>query len=730
MVGPRDRKRDSNLDTGVTESAALRGAALRADVLIFLHDHSPGHNIDGSIDPQHWPTGLELFIRQLLKRELSVVVIGPRPKLKNPLGHKRHLRFLDRHDVIFYKVLEGAKSQAIEVQVLGRKLKNWIRIRVSACIVNSWLGNWTCVGAGQNPPHDVNLLSVPGFFHRGLMSLHALQRMIQEWLPEDSAKTPVPFAARKFLILGSRNQEIIMGLKLLSLGAQCVEIAESSGFISGWRALQEQFIAKGGRFFKNHSLSKVVEVTPELNRYYLKEETGTGGNERLIIEADTLIVSPSSPLNQSHLNAPEFWQKGLFYVQSLVGSDPESRWLTDLDWAETQWRLLRLLDKEDYAITNGSIERIRTDRKKLREVKLRKREWHYNGKNLSFQSVQELIAEKCSPPEIPVNAPLASLECFEETPCQECVIACPEAAISKHSALDLPRLNPTRCTGCGVCVAVCPAQAAFMLRGESVDGKEDHYRRITMGVTLADGEFKENPMKQNESVSLRNRRGEIMGAGKVLDVRRIQGTRNILVDVQVPNYLTWDVRSIRRKAPSPLYDDLTMTPLGLKVAQKGFQVESGKNIEQGWVFINGMRRLSKLRIPIRVALAQMGYRRYQDAFFCRTADCGLCTVRKNGELVQSCSTTLMENDEILVTLNSPLPSECVGCVCSGRSCEEIQSLEKVGLSVMSIAELTGAFQGACRGRWCLGQGTKPNWFGYYISPWALLSSQSLKLNLK
>lgn len=56
--------------------------------------------------------------------------------------------------------------------------------------------------------------------------------------------------------------------------------------------------------------------------------------------------------------------------------------------------------------------------------------------------------------------------------CFSCRDACGEAAIRFRPAVGgaLPELDPTRCTGCGACVGVCPVAAISLTMPEALDG--------------------------------------------------------------------------------------------------------------------------------------------------------------------------------------------------------------------------------------------------------------------
>ncbi|MEM4769651.1 MAG: 4Fe-4S dicluster domain-containing protein [Desulfurococcaceae archaeon] len=129
------------------------------------------------------------------------------------------------------------------------------------------------------------------------------------------------------------------------------------------------------------------------------------------------------------------------------------------------------------------------------------------------------------------KGPVAVLECPEEIPCNICVPYCPTKAIGMDSIIALPRVNWSKCTGCGVCVAVCPGLAAFVV---DLSKKEADY------VTLPH-EMLPAP-RVGDKVELLNRCGEPVGVGTV--VRVWEKNKTYVVTVQVPKGLGMEVRAI------------------------------------------------------------------------------------------------------------------------------------------------------------------------------------------
>lgn len=129
------------------------------------------------------------------------------------------------------------------------------------------------------------------------------------------------------------------------------------------------------------------------------------------------------------------------------------------------------------------------------------------------------------------KGPVAILECPENIPCNICVPFCPTKAISMTGINDLPRVEWNKCTGCGICVAVCPGLAGFVV---DLSKKDSDY------VTLPH-ELLPKP-KRGDQVILLNRAGEKVGVGIVERVWERNKTN--VVTVRVPKGLGMEVRAI------------------------------------------------------------------------------------------------------------------------------------------------------------------------------------------
>lgn len=131
--------------------------------------------------------------------------------------------------------------------------------------------------------------------------------------------------------------------------------------------------------------------------------------------------------------------------------------------------------------------------------------------------------------------PKAVLECYEEIPCNPCETNCPAGAIRIGEDINArPRLDAEKCTGCGICVGVCPGLAIMTasLRGEEA-------------VFQIPWEFLPVP-KEGEIWIGADRSGTSLGAAKILRVREARGgDRTRILTVSVDRRFLYDFVTVR-----------------------------------------------------------------------------------------------------------------------------------------------------------------------------------------
>jgi Pyruvate/2-oxoacid:ferredoxin oxidoreductase delta subunit len=138
------------------------------------------------------------------------------------------------------------------------------------------------------------------------------------------------------------------------------------------------------------------------------------------------------------------------------------------------------------------------------------------------------------PQERLLKGPVAILECPEEIPCNICVPFCPSKAIQMESIIALPKIVWDKCTGCGICVAVCPGLAAFV-----VDISKQDADYVTIPHELL-------PVPRvGDKVMILSRSGEILGEGVV--IRVWERNKTYVITIKVPKSLGLEVRAILSK---------------------------------------------------------------------------------------------------------------------------------------------------------------------------------------
>ena len=132
---------------------------------------------------------------------------------------------------------------------------------------------------------------------------------------------------------------------------------------------------------------------------------------------------------------------------------------------------------------------------------------------------------------------VAVLECVEDIPCNPCETVCPKGAIRVGEPItNLPRIDGEKCDGCGMCVAVCPGLAIFVV-DKSGEGEEAF---VTVPYEML-------PLPgKGEKVECMNRSGEVVCGGTVERVVQVKKyDRTAVVTVRIGKGYADDVRSIR-----------------------------------------------------------------------------------------------------------------------------------------------------------------------------------------
>jgi len=146
------------------------------------------------------------------------------------------------------------------------------------------------------------------------------------------------------------------------------------------------------------------------------------------------------------------------------------------------------------------------------------------------------------PPERLARGPVAVIECLERIPCNPCVEACPQGAISMPGSInELPQLDTEACTGCGLCISGCPGLAIFLVDATHAPGE---------ALVSLPYEFLPLPEKGDEVAAL-DREGQERGLARVVRVRKTRKMdRTAVVSLAVPVELVMEVRGFKARDKS------------------------------------------------------------------------------------------------------------------------------------------------------------------------------------
>lgn len=132
----------------------------------------------------------------------------------------------------------------------------------------------------------------------------------------------------------------------------------------------------------------------------------------------------------------------------------------------------------------------------------------------------------------------ADIHCMEPIPCNPCETSCPFQAITVGPDITaLPIVDTAACTGCGVCVAVCPGLAIRLVEEKSSAGPKR--------VVVFPYEY-QDPPEIGESVEVVDMQGMIVGQALVVNRKRpLKEDPTLLIHVEVDATLADVVWSIR-----------------------------------------------------------------------------------------------------------------------------------------------------------------------------------------
>ncbi|MFQ6042825.1 MAG: FAD-dependent oxidoreductase, partial [Candidatus Poribacteria bacterium] len=382
-----------------------------------------------------------------------------------------------------------------------------------------------------------NALPFPGWTLPGVMTAGAAQTMmnIHRVLP-----------GKRVLMVGGGNVGLIVAYQLMQAGAEIVALVEARPQIGGYQVHAAKLQRAGVKILTSHSIKEArgkthVEsavVTKLGDRWQPIEEN------RREIEVDVICLSVGlTPNIETALMAGCACR----YDGERGGHVP----VLDEDMQTTLPGIYAAgdaagVDEASIAMEEGRIAGIAAaeslgyiDAKKAGILKagyrnllfeLKKGAKHFRSENSSSLQLESRSLEFMS------NKPIPIIECTQYIPCNPCETSCPSGAITVGKPItNQPKLDPDKCTGCGICVACCPGLAIVLLDMTFSD---------TEALVTIPYEYLPMP-RVGDEVDAVNRYGETLCKAKVLRIRNPKSfAKTALVSIAAPKQVVIEVKGI------------------------------------------------------------------------------------------------------------------------------------------------------------------------------------------
>lgn len=346
---------------------------------------------------------------------------------------------------------------------------------------------------------------------------------------------------KRFLIVGAGNIGLILAYQLIQAGAEVRAIIEALDRIGGYEVHANKIKRLGVPVLLKHTIVKAIgdEYVQGAIVSELDDKFNVIPKTEKEIVADTICIAVGlTPL----IELAEQAKCKIEYIPELGGYVPvrDERMrttnpdvfvagdLSSIEEATTamiEGKLAAMQIVED--MTNINMEKEISEELKTIST------FRSGPKSSKIRSGLEKMGIKSIEIDVPVFTSLmpkaeggklhAVIECNEEIPCNSCESACKFDAIKVGVNINTPPIfDPSKCTGCAVCVTSCPGLAIFM-------EKADDLKNATLGIPY---ELLPLP-KSNDEMWGMDRDGNYTCAVTVKRVVKNQNKTNI-VYVELP----------------------------------------------------------------------------------------------------------------------------------------------------------------------------------------------------
>jgi len=494
------------------------------------------------------------------------------------------------------------------------------------------------------------------------------------------------------VILGTGNPALRFASSLLETDCSevyCVETSVQWGAkrFAGWEVERRRFESQGGKIIEAVPI-KLSAKAPLLWEFKLKDAQGV----RVLDVARVVSAGPFSDFTGVREYPPGSFLYELEQSARATRAENVEGWA--LEEERGRWlgaRIARAL-VSDLGDKREDLDRsYKRARSRLKRYFMH-REFpftpSYQGKWLAPADAKRIRNYRALPQIEYQKRLVASVECFEDIPCNVCQTVCPENAIEighvprERDAL----LIESKCTACGICLTACPSSAIVM-----VEDKPNHSQaKITLpwnGTRL---------WKAAESPQVVNRRGELLGTARVISVEDpAPDSKTQLVHLEIASHLAWEARGLRRPRVGQA-EDLAYMEAVLRSSDQKEKVE---------VNLNGEKRRIRGGVSVLVALFEIGQTRENDVLYCPDGSCGLCQIEVDGTKKLACKTEVHQGMSMkFIEASTAVQSQSSLCPCLGIDQAEVtERLTQGNLkSPEAVLSVTHVGEGKCHGQFCVG----------------------------
>ena len=336
-------------------------------------------------------------------------------------------------------------------------------------------------------------LSFPGCDLPGVYGAGAFQTLVNRDLVRPS---------QKIFVVGGGNVGLIAAYHAIQAGIEVVGLVEAMPQVGGYKVHQDKILRLGVPVWTSHTVkcvngeNKVESVTVVRVDEKFNPIPGT---EKTYLADTVLIAVGLNPVNELLDQAKKF------------GMDVYS--------AGDAFEIA----EASAAIFSGKIAGREIAKALGKDVSIPK-EWYKRWEILKSKPGRTVPLEIKSQK----SGLFPVIRCVEEIPCDPCIYICPKDMIKmpEDEIFGLPEVVGDECTGCNLCVAVCPGLAITLvdIRKEGPDG-----------LVTVPFELLELKVKVGDEVEAVDMDGEFVTKAKVEKIiKRKAYDRTILVTLKVP----------------------------------------------------------------------------------------------------------------------------------------------------------------------------------------------------